>query len=96
MIVVRVLNNLRAAHLRRGRPGGAGRGSLRLQAVLPGAGPAERRQLAGVLAADGRFVEAAELYDGLVHDRPGPGRRPPGRRGPAPGQPELGARILRP
>ena len=69
-IVVRVLNNLRAAHLRLGDRAGLAR-VLRLQAVLPGAGPAERRQLAGVLAAEGRFVEAADLYDGLVHTDPG-------------------------
>ena len=68
-IVVRVLNNLRAAHLRAGDRSGL-LNALRLQAVLPGAGVAERRQLAGVLSAEGRFVEASELYDGLVHSDP--------------------------
>ncbi|UDY36441.1 SirB1 family protein [Dermatobacter hominis] len=66
-IVVRVLNNLRAARLRRGDRQGLA-DVLRLQAVLPGAGIAERRQLAGVLAAEGRFLEAADLYDGLTDD----------------------------
>ena len=64
-IVVRVLNNLRAAHLRRGDRAGLTH-VLRLQAVLPGSGVGERRQLAGVLSAEGRFVEAARLYDELV------------------------------
>lgn len=62
-IVTRVLNNLRAAHLR----GGDRHGFvdvLRLQAAMPGAGVGERRQLAGVLAEEGRFLDAA-----LVHDR---------------------------
>jgi regulator of sirC expression with transglutaminase-like and TPR domain len=66
-IVVRVLNNLRAARLRRGDRHGLA-DVLRLQAALPEAGIAERRQLAGVLAAEGRFVEAADLYDGLSAD----------------------------
>jgi regulator of sirC expression with transglutaminase-like and TPR domain len=66
-IVVRVLNNLRAARLRRGDRHGLA-DVLRLQAALPTAGIAERRQLAGVLAAEGRFLEAADLYDGLAVD----------------------------
>ncbi len=68
-IVVRVLNNLRAAHLRRGDRHGLTR-ALRLQAALPTAGVGERRQLAGVLSAEGRFVEAADLYDRLADDDP--------------------------
>ena len=68
-MVVRVLNNLRAAHLRRGDRAGLAN-VLRLQAVLPGAGVGERRQLAGVLSAEGRFLEAAELYDDLASADP--------------------------
>ncbi len=68
-IVVRVLNNLRGAHLRRGDRQGLAR-ALRLQASLPGLGLAARRDLAGVLAADGRFVEAAEVHDALALDDP--------------------------
>jgi regulator of sirC expression with transglutaminase-like and TPR domain len=68
-VVVRVLNTLRAANLRRGDRDGLAN-VLRLQAELPGAGVAERRQLAGVLAAAGRFVEAAALYDRLVVEDP--------------------------
>ena len=64
-MIVRVLNNLRAAHLRRGDRAGLAN-VLRLQAVLPGAGIGERRQLAGVLSAQGRFLEAADLYDDLA------------------------------
>lgn len=70
MIVVRVLNNLRGAHLRRGDRAGLAR-ALRLQAALPGTGLAARRDLAGVLAADGRFLEAARVHDGLAEDDPG-------------------------
>ncbi len=69
-IVVRVLNNLRAARLRRGDRHRLA-DVLRLQAALPGAGVAERRQLAGVLAAEGRFIEAADLYDVLALDDAG-------------------------
>lgn len=69
-VVIRVLNNLRAAHLRRGDRSGLVN-VLRLQAALPGAGIPERRQLAGVLAAGGRFVEAADLYEALEAEDPG-------------------------
>jgi regulator of sirC expression with transglutaminase-like and TPR domain len=68
-VVVRVLNNLRAAHLRAGDRAGL-LNALRLQAVLPGAGVPERRQLAGVLSAEGRFVEASDLYDELASADP--------------------------
>ena len=37
---------------------------FRPEQYVPGAGVGERRQLAGVLAEEGRFLEAA-----LVHDR---------------------------
>lgn len=69
MIVVRVLNNLRAAHLRRGDRRGLV-GAIALQAALPGSQLPARRDLAGVLAADGRFVDAAQLHDELVDDDP--------------------------
>lgn len=69
MIVVRVLNNLRGAHLRRGDRRGVA-GTLRLHAALPGAGLPARRDLAGVLAADGRFLEAAEVHDALAIEDP--------------------------
>lgn len=66
-IVVRVLNNLRVARLRRGDRHGLA-DVLRLQVALPGSGLGDRRQLAGVLAADGRFLEAAALHDELVEE----------------------------
>lgn len=69
MIVVRVLNNLRGAHLRRGDRRGLAT-TLRLQAALPGASMSARRDLAGVLAADGRFLEAADEHDRLARDDP--------------------------
>jgi regulator of sirC expression with transglutaminase-like and TPR domain len=43
---------------------------LRLRAVFPGADPAIRRQLAGVLSATGRFWEAAAELDQLAVDEP--------------------------
>jgi regulator of sirC expression with transglutaminase-like and TPR domain len=43
---------------------------LRLRACLPGADPAIRRQLAGVLAARGRFWEAAVELDQLAIAQP--------------------------
>ena len=72
MIVVRVLNNLRGAHLRRGDRSGVA-AALRLQAALPGNALAARRDLAGVLAADGRFIEAAEVHEALAVDDPDAG-----------------------
>lgn len=68
-IVVRVLNNLRGAYLRRGDRPGLAR-ALRLQAALPGLGLPARRDLAGVLAADGRFLDAAEVHETLAADDP--------------------------
>lgn len=66
-IVVRVLNNLRVARLRSGDRHGLA-DVLRLQVALPGSQVGDRRQLAGVLAAEGRFLEAAALHDDLVDD----------------------------
>lgn len=68
-IVVRVLNNLRNAHLRLGDRSGLV-ATLRLQAALPGAPPAVRAELAALLAADGRFLEAAVLHDTLALEDP--------------------------
>jgi regulator of sirC expression with transglutaminase-like and TPR domain len=69
-IVVRVLNNLRAATIRGDdRPGLAA--ALRLQVALPASGAEDRRRLAGVLAADGRFLDSADLYDELAALDPG-------------------------
>lgn len=64
-IVVRVINNLRVASLRTPDRDGLV-AALRLQSVLPGAGPVPRRQLAGVLSAAGRFSEAAAVLEDLA------------------------------
>lgn len=64
-IVVRVLNNLLGAYTRLAEREGVAR-VLGLQAVVPGAGVAVRRQLAGVLAADGQFLDAATTHDQLA------------------------------
>ncbi len=64
-IMIRVLNNLRGAYLMRGDRSGM-LTALRLQCALPGANLTARRELAGVLAADGRFVEAAEVHENLA------------------------------
>ena len=69
MIIIRVLNNLRGAHLRRGDRTGLA-DALALQATLPGVGLAARRDLAGVLAADGRFLDAAAVHDALAAEHP--------------------------
>ena len=69
MIIIRVLNNLRGAHLRRGDRSGLA-DALALQGTLPGVGLAARRDLAGVLAADGRFLDAAKVHDALADDLP--------------------------
>jgi regulator of sirC expression with transglutaminase-like and TPR domain len=68
-IVVRVLNNLRNAHLRLGDRSGLA-STLRLQSALPGAPPAVRAELAAVLAVDGRFLDAAALHEALAVDDP--------------------------
>ncbi len=69
MIVVRVLNNLRAARSRRGDRAGLAT-AMRLQAAVPGIGRSVLRDLAGVLAADGRFIEAAEVHEAIARSRP--------------------------
>jgi regulator of sirC expression with transglutaminase-like and TPR domain len=70
MIVVRVLNNLRGAHLRRGDRRGLTT-ALELQVALPGTALPARRDLAAVLGADGRFLEAARVHEALADDDPG-------------------------
>jgi regulator of sirC expression with transglutaminase-like and TPR domain len=62
-IVARMLANLKATFARR-RDRASLLWVIRLRTLVPGVPPAERRELASVLAADGRFVEAAvELED---------------------------------
>lgn len=62
-IVTRMLANLKATFARR-RERDSLLWVIRLRTLVPGVPPAERRELASVLAADGRFVEAAvELED---------------------------------
>lgn len=77
-VVERMLNNLRAAHLRTGDRQGL-IAVLRLQSALPGASPAVLRQLTGVLSAEGRFLEAAALHERLA-DEDDPARRDGHRR----------------
>jgi hypothetical protein len=64
-IVARVLANLHRAYAQRGDRSGLIR-VLQLQSRLPGAGVVESRGLAQLLAADGRFDEAAEVHDRLA------------------------------
>ncbi|MEY2405442.1 MAG: hypothetical protein QOG39_358 [Acidimicrobiaceae bacterium] len=61
-VLARLLANLKSIHVAR-NDRGALRWILRLRVALPGIGLAERRELASVLAADGRFVEAAAVLD---------------------------------
>lgn len=64
-ILIRVLNNLRGAYLMRGDRSGM-LTALRLLRAMPGVNLAARRELAGVLAADGRFLEAAEEHEQIA------------------------------
>jgi hypothetical protein len=72
MIVRRVLNNLQGAYQRRGDRPGLVR-ALSLQAAVPGAPVAVRRHLADLLAADGRFDDAADERERLALEDPGAG-----------------------
>ena len=64
MIVARVLDNLRAAYARTHDREGLVR-ALAMQVELPGPNLGIRRQLAGALASDGRFLDAADEHDRL-------------------------------
>lgn len=70
-IIRRVLANLHHAHVQAGDRPGLIR-VLQLQSRLPGAGVVESRGLAQLLAADGRFDEAAEVHDELAETDPDP------------------------
>lgn len=65
-VIARVLANLRHAYAQCSHRSGLAT-VLELQSVFPGADPARRRELADVLAADGRFDAAAEVREGLMH-----------------------------
>jgi regulator of sirC expression with transglutaminase-like and TPR domain len=69
-ILARMLANLRAIHARSGDRGALA-DVLVLITRLPGSGDDERRQLAAVLAAQGRFGEAAAVHDDLGGDDDG-------------------------
>lgn len=64
-ILTRMLTNLRVAYGHRGNPAGLA-WVLRLRARMPGAGPQERADLAGVLVAIGEFAQAADEFDELA------------------------------
>ena len=64
-IVARILANLRQVHLSR-RDSNALEWVLRLRGLLPTATIEERAERAGVLAALGRFDEAADVLDALA------------------------------
>jgi regulator of sirC expression with transglutaminase-like and TPR domain len=66
-IVARILANLRQVHLSR-RDSNALEWVLRLRGLLPAATIEERAERAGVLAALGRFDEAADVLDALAPD----------------------------
>ena len=70
-IIARVLANLHHAHAQQGDRPGLIR-VLQLQSRLPGAGVVESRGLAQLLAADGRFDEAAEVHEELAEVDPDP------------------------
>ena len=72
-IVRRVLANLHHAYVQAADRPGLIR-VLQLQSRLPGAGVVESRGLAQLLAADGRFDEAAEVHEGLAEVDPDPGQ----------------------
>ncbi|MDQ2648079.1 MAG: transglutaminase-like domain-containing protein [Actinomycetota bacterium] len=67
-IVARMLGNLAGAHRRSGDKRGLA-WVLRLRLALPGATPAEHRELAVLLGSLGRFDEGAEILERLDDDR---------------------------
>jgi regulator of sirC expression with transglutaminase-like and TPR domain len=68
LILARMLANLAGAHRRSGDRRGLC-WALGLRMHLPGATDRERRELAVVLGASGRFVEAADALESLGEDR---------------------------
>ena len=68
-IVARMLNNLRSVHLQR-QDTAALDWVLELRGLIPGASLDERSERAGVLVAQARFDEAADLLEALAEDAP--------------------------
>jgi regulator of sirC expression with transglutaminase-like and TPR domain len=68
-IVGRILNNLRSVHLER-QDSAALDWVLELRGLLPGATLEERQERAGVLVAQARFDEAADLLERLATEAP--------------------------
>ncbi len=64
-VLVRILNNLRGAHVRAGDRSGVVR-ALALQCALPGSGVAERIELARGLGSLGELLDAAAVHDELA------------------------------
>ncbi len=67
-ILIRLLTNLAAAYRRSGDRAALG-WALGLRLCLPGAGERERRELAVVLTATGRYAEAAAALEGTGVER---------------------------
>ncbi|MEX0768901.1 MAG: transglutaminase-like domain-containing protein [Microthrixaceae bacterium] len=69
MILMRVLNNLRVAYERSGDRERLAQ-VARMQSVIPGFASQSLEFLARTLAADGRFLDAAEVHDRLCNENP--------------------------
>jgi regulator of sirC expression with transglutaminase-like and TPR domain len=69
VIIARVLNNLLNSYTRLGDRAGMLR-AVRLLALVPGSWPAVGRRLAQLLHQDGRFDEAAKVFEQLAHAEP--------------------------
>ena len=70
-VVARILGNLRAIHITN-RDARSLEWVLRLRALLPGTSIRDRAERAGVLAAMGRYVDAATVLEQLVPEATGP------------------------
>lgn len=70
-VVARILANLRSIHMARQDSANL-EWVLRLRGLLPGASIRDRAERAGVLAAMGRYLEAATVLDELVPEATGP------------------------
>ena len=68
-VIARMLNNLRSVHLER-QDSAALDWVLQLRGLLPGATIEDRQERAGVLVAQARFDEAADLLEGLAGEAP--------------------------